>query len=83
MFEGMYAGAEAGGAKPPWDYGAPRPQLVAWAEAQNLVAARRWSSGVATELTPSTLPRWDIAPPGSTSRRPRSLQRGASIPPAW
>lgn len=36
MFEAMYAGAEAGGAKPPWDYGAPRPQLVEWAESQNL-----------------------------------------------
>ena len=41
MFEGMYAGAEAGGAKPPWDYGAPRPQLVAWAEAQNLAGGGR------------------------------------------
>jgi SAM-dependent methyltransferase len=36
MFEAMYAGAEAGGARPPWDYGAPRPQLVDWAESQNL-----------------------------------------------
>src|SRR3954462_15275126 len=36
MFEAMYAGAEAGGAKPPWDYGAARPQLVEWAEAQDL-----------------------------------------------
>ena len=36
MFEAMYAGAEAGGAQPPWDYGAPRPQLVEWAEAQDL-----------------------------------------------
>src|SRR6476469_2011706 len=34
MFEAMYAGAEAGGTKPPWDYGAPRPQLVEWGEAQ-------------------------------------------------
>jgi SAM-dependent methyltransferase len=41
MFEAMYAGAEAGGAKPPWDYGAPRPQLVEWAEAQNLAGAGR------------------------------------------
>lgn len=41
MFEAMYAGAEAGGAKPPWDYGAPRPQLVAWAEAQNLAGSDR------------------------------------------
>lgn len=41
MFEGMYAGAEAGGAKPPWDYGAPRPQLVAWAEVQNLAGGCR------------------------------------------
>jgi SAM-dependent methyltransferase len=36
MFEGIYAGAETGGAKPPWDYGAPRPQLVEWADARNL-----------------------------------------------
>ena len=36
MFEAIYAGAEAGGTKPPWDYGAPRPQLVEWAEARNL-----------------------------------------------
>lgn len=41
MFEAMYAGAEAGGVKPPWDYGAPRPQLVAWAEAQNLAGGGR------------------------------------------
>ena len=41
MFEAMYAGAEAGGAKPPWDYGAARPQLVAWAEAQNLTGSGR------------------------------------------
>jgi SAM-dependent methyltransferase len=36
MFEAIYAGAEAGGAKPPWDYGAPRPQLVEWVEARHL-----------------------------------------------
>lgn len=36
MFEGMYAGAETGGARPPWDYGAARPQLAEWVEAQNL-----------------------------------------------
>ena len=36
MFEAIYAGAEAGGTKPPWDYGAPRPQLVEWAEARHL-----------------------------------------------
>jgi SAM-dependent methyltransferase len=41
MFEAMYAGAEAGGAKPPWDYGAPRPQLVEWAEAQDLAGGGR------------------------------------------
>jgi SAM-dependent methyltransferase len=41
MFEAMYAGAEAGGAKPPWDYGAPRPQLMEWAEAQNLAGGGR------------------------------------------
>src|SRR3954453_12893952 len=41
MFEAMYAGPEAGGAKPPWDYGAPRPQLVEWAEAQNLAGGGR------------------------------------------
>ena len=36
MFEAIYAGAEAGGGKPPWDYGRPRPQLVEWAEARAL-----------------------------------------------
>jgi SAM-dependent methyltransferase len=36
MFEGIYAGAEAGGAKPPWDYGAARPQLTEWVEARGL-----------------------------------------------
>jgi SAM-dependent methyltransferase len=41
MFEAIYAGAETGGAKPPWDYGAPRPQLVEWAEAQNLAGGGR------------------------------------------
>jgi SAM-dependent methyltransferase len=39
MFEAMYAGAEAGGARPPWDYGAARPQLVEWAEGQNLTGS--------------------------------------------
>ena len=41
MFESIYAGAEAGGASPPWDYGAPRPQLVEWAAAQNLTGGGR------------------------------------------
>jgi SAM-dependent methyltransferase len=41
MFEAIYAGAAAGGAKPPWDYGAPRPQLVEWAEARNLSGGGR------------------------------------------
>ena len=41
MFEAMYAGAEAGGVNSPWDYGAPRPQLVEWAEAQNLAGGGR------------------------------------------
>jgi SAM-dependent methyltransferase len=41
MFEAIYAGAEAGEAKPPWDYGAPRPQLVEWAEAHDLAGAGR------------------------------------------
>ena len=41
MFEAIYAGAESGGAKPPWDYGAPRPQLVEWAEARGLVGGGR------------------------------------------
>jgi SAM-dependent methyltransferase len=36
MFEAIYAGAESGGATPPWDYGAPRPQFVEWAEARSL-----------------------------------------------
>ena len=41
MFEAIYASAEAGGAKPPWDYGAARPQLVEWAEARNLAGGGR------------------------------------------
>ena len=41
MFEAIYAGAELGGAKPPWDYGAPRPQLREWAEARNLAGGGR------------------------------------------
>ena len=41
MFEAIYAGAEAGAAKPPWDYGAARPQLVEWAEARNLAGGGR------------------------------------------
>src|SRR3954468_20313174 len=41
MFEAIYAGAEAGAARPPWDYGAARPQLVEWAEAQNLAGGGR------------------------------------------
>ena len=41
MFEAIYAGAEAGGSKPPWDYGAPRPQLVEWAEARDLAGGGR------------------------------------------
>lgn len=41
MFEAIYTGAEAGAAKPPWDYGAPRPQLVEWAEAHDLAGGGR------------------------------------------
>ncbi len=41
MFEAVYASAEAKGARPPWDYGGPRPQLVEWADAQNLVGGGR------------------------------------------
>ena len=41
MFEAIYTGAEAGAAKPPWDYGAARPQLVEWAEAQALAGGGR------------------------------------------
>lgn len=41
MFEAIYAGAEAGAAKPPWDFGAPRPQLVAWVEATELAGDGR------------------------------------------
>ena len=41
MFEAIYAGAEAGGAKPPWDYGAPRPQLVEWADSRDLTGGGR------------------------------------------
>jgi SAM-dependent methyltransferase len=41
MFEAIYAGAEAGGPGPPWDYGDPRPQLVEWAGEQNLAGGDR------------------------------------------
>jgi len=41
MFEAIYTGAEAGAAKPPWDYGAPRPQLVEWAQAHDLAGRGR------------------------------------------
>lgn len=41
MFEAIYAGAEAGRARPPWDHGAARPQLVEWAEARGLAGAGR------------------------------------------
>ncbi|MBO9520807.1 MAG: methyltransferase domain-containing protein [Nocardioidaceae bacterium] len=41
IFEAIYAGAEGGGAKPPWDYGAVRPQLREWAEARNLAGGGR------------------------------------------
>ncbi|MFC7496908.1 MULTISPECIES: class I SAM-dependent methyltransferase [unclassified Nocardioides] len=41
IFEAFYAAAEAGGAKPPWDHGAPRPQLVEWAEARDLAGGDR------------------------------------------
>jgi SAM-dependent methyltransferase len=41
MFEAIYAGAEAGGARPPWDHGAPRPQLVEWVEAHDLAGHGR------------------------------------------
>lgn len=41
MFEGIYAGAESGAAKPPWDYGGARPQFVEWADARNLAGHGR------------------------------------------
>src|SRR6478672_12016553 len=41
MFEGIYSGAESGGAKPPWDYGAARPQLVEWVQMQGLAGGGR------------------------------------------
>ena len=41
MFEAIYAGAEVGGDKPPWDYGATRPQLREWAEARKLAGGAR------------------------------------------
>ncbi len=41
MFEAIYADAEAGGARPPWDVGAPRPPLVEWAEARDLAGGGR------------------------------------------
>lgn len=41
MFEAIYASAAAGGAKPPWDYGAPRPQLVEWAAEREVAGGGR------------------------------------------
>ena len=41
MFEAIYAGAAAGGAKPHWDYGGPRPQLAEWTDARNLAGDGR------------------------------------------
>jgi SAM-dependent methyltransferase len=41
MFEAIYTEAEAGASTPPWDYGAARPQLVEWAEAQRLAGDGR------------------------------------------
>ena len=41
MFEAIYAGADAGQARPPWDHGAARPQLVEWAEQHELVGGGR------------------------------------------
>lgn len=40
-FEAIYEGAETGATQPPWDYGAPRPQLVEWVEARNLEGGGR------------------------------------------
>ena len=84
MFEAIYTGAEAGGAKPPWDYGAPRPQLVEWAEARNLAGGGREALvvGCGYGADAESLRCWDFAPRGLTSRRPRLLQRGGSIRPA-
>lgn len=36
LFEQFYVRSESGGDRPPWDHGAPRPQLVEWAEAHGL-----------------------------------------------
>jgi SAM-dependent methyltransferase len=41
MFEAIYAEAEVGGAEPPWDFGAPRPQLREWVEARDLAGGGR------------------------------------------
>jgi SAM-dependent methyltransferase len=41
MFDAIYAAAEAGGARPPWDYGDARPQLVEWAVEQDLAGGGR------------------------------------------
>ena len=41
LFEAIYSGAENGGALPPWDYGAARPQLVEWVEAHDLAGGGR------------------------------------------
>jgi SAM-dependent methyltransferase len=41
MFGAIYAGAEAGRARPPWDYGGPRPQLVEWLETRGVAGRGR------------------------------------------
>jgi SAM-dependent methyltransferase len=41
MFEAIYAAAETGGARPPWDYGDARPQLVEWAAGRDLAGGGR------------------------------------------
>lgn len=41
MFEAIYAEADAGRARPPWDHGAARPQLVEWAEQHELAGGGR------------------------------------------
>ena len=85
MFEAIYAGAEAGGGKPPWDYGAPRPQLVEWAEARDLAGGGREALvvGCGYGADAEFLALLGFRTTGAlTSRRPRLLQRGGSIPPA-
>jgi hypothetical protein len=81
MFEAIYLGAEADGAKPPWDYGAPRPQLVEWADARNLTGGGHEALvvGCGYGADAEFLALMGFRTTGLTSHRPRLRERGGSI----